>query len=570
MQRHSNTEDYKIQRVLVIGLDGATFDLIKPWTEAGLLPTFKRLFEHGAHGVMKSTIPVHSTPSWTSVVTGKSPCKHGIWYPIKLTKGKIRITSSSDLRCETIWEILNGYGKKVIVFNVPLTYPPQKIDGVLVTGMETPSLNAHLTYPSEIKDTLLRINYEIDLDDSEQHILFYSDKEKLFHRLCEIEKKRVEAATHLLRNHDWDFAIVVLNLLDRCQHAFWQFLTQKQRKRNESRDKQNFVLMAYQEICRLIDKITSEFLDDRTVIVLVSDHGFGPMNKCFHINNWLKKQGFLQTKKNLSRRLSLKVKVFLDDVLRNPLGARFVRLLYWMLSKTAFSSGDKASIQKLPKKGSLEDIDFSRTRVYSPFVGFGGYGFLKTNVGGQKNMEGMLDPVDREKLAKVLERKLKKVVDPENGQKIVKKVHRAEVFFGEQLADPRAPDFIIETERGYICHYPILSSDKHLVDMRGTPWNGSHEQDGIFLTFGLNIKKSSKIKKSTVMDVMPTILYMFGLPIPKNVDGKVMMECFEDEYLKSNKLCYGKESTEATRLTKAYTKKEVEKLKDRLRSLGYL
>ena len=565
MQEHANTGNYRIQRVLVIGLDGATFDLIKPWAEAGLLPTFKKLFELGAYGVMESTIPVHSAPSWTSVVTGKSPSKHGIWYPIDLSGGEIKIISSSDLTCETIWEILNRYGKKVIVFNVPLTYPPQKIDGILVTGMETPDVNADIAYPEEIKNTLLKMNYEIDVSDYGQHILFHSDKKKLFKRLCSIEEKRVKVATHFLKNYNWDFAIVVLNLVDRIQHSFWQFLNQKEN--TESNAEENFVLIAYQEICRSIEKILGNFLDEKTLIILVSDHGFGPMNKCFHINNWLKEQGFLETKKNLYMWLRLKVRNFLKVLLRNPLGANGVRLLYWIKSKT---SSEKKVAAREPRKESLTRIELCRTKVYSPFIGFGGYGFLKINVQGKENPDGIVRPVDRDEIINVLKEKLYKVADPENGQKIVKKVHKKEDFFGDQLAG-EAPDLIIETERGYVCNSKMLRDDDgYFVNMRGTPWNGNHERDGIFLTAGLNMKKRFEIKKSTVMDVTPTILYMFGLPIPKDMDGKVITECFEDKYLKSNPLCYSEESIEVIRHTKEYIKEDEEKIKDRLRSLGYL
>ncbi|RLE47527.1 MAG: hypothetical protein DRJ18_03130 [Candidatus Methanomethylicota archaeon] len=66
-------------RVIVIGLDGATWKLIKPWAEEGKLQTLKRLMEEGAYGELKSTIPPITAAAWASLLTGKNPGKTGIY-----------------------------------------------------------------------------------------------------------------------------------------------------------------------------------------------------------------------------------------------------------------------------------------------------------------------------------------------------------------------------------------------------------------------------------------------------------------------------------------------------------
>jgi len=127
-------------KVLVIGLDGATFDLIKPFAAQGQLPHLKKLMDAGAWSELSSTIPPVTASAWTSFMTGKNPGAHGLFDFMQRRKGSYDLVpvSSGERDGKTLWEVAGDAGRKVIVMGVPVTYPPTPVNGLLVTGMLTP------------------------------------------------------------------------------------------------------------------------------------------------------------------------------------------------------------------------------------------------------------------------------------------------------------------------------------------------------------------------------------------------------------------------------------------------
>ena len=144
-------------KIMVIGLDGATFDLIKPWASEGKLPTFKKLLKNGIYANLESTVPYATVPAWPSFATGCNPGKHGFYDFFKEKENSYELTvearPSKVVKQPTLWEILSYYNKNVAVINVPGTYPPYKINGYMITGMLSPP-GAKFTYPLDFKDEL--------------------------------------------------------------------------------------------------------------------------------------------------------------------------------------------------------------------------------------------------------------------------------------------------------------------------------------------------------------------------------------------------------------------------------
>ena len=127
------------RQVLIIGLDGATFTVIDPLLNEGALPGLARLIGSGVRAELLSTIPSATIPAWPSFMTGKNPGKHGVFdFFSRIPGGKIRLTRSEDIRTRTLWQILSDHGLRSIVLNIPNTYPPQPIDGIVISGMLTP------------------------------------------------------------------------------------------------------------------------------------------------------------------------------------------------------------------------------------------------------------------------------------------------------------------------------------------------------------------------------------------------------------------------------------------------
>ncbi|HNB52800.1 MAG TPA: alkaline phosphatase family protein, partial [Anaerolineales bacterium] len=124
--------------ILLLGLDGATFDLLNPWFAQGALPHLARLKNQGSAGILQSTLPPVTAPAWASFLTGKHPHHHGVLDYFAGRAGEYRMISGNDIRGQTVWDILSAYGKTVGVLNVPMTYPPRAVNGFLIPGLPTP------------------------------------------------------------------------------------------------------------------------------------------------------------------------------------------------------------------------------------------------------------------------------------------------------------------------------------------------------------------------------------------------------------------------------------------------
>ena len=127
-----------MSRFLVIGIDGGTFDLIRPWAEAGDLPNLARLMAEGVHGPLESTLPPVTAPAWSTFATGKNPGKHGVFDFILPMGGRYDLVNATSIHAPTLWQIISEAGLKCGVMNVPVTYPPAPINGFVIGGMLSP------------------------------------------------------------------------------------------------------------------------------------------------------------------------------------------------------------------------------------------------------------------------------------------------------------------------------------------------------------------------------------------------------------------------------------------------
>src|SRR5262245_3903782 len=126
--------------LLVIGLDGASLDLIRPWAAAGRLPVLAGLMARGAWGRLRSTIPAATFPAWTSLVTGVNPGRHGVLDFTARIPGtyRVRFVNGSHRQVPALWTYFGDAGRRVVVLTVPATYPPEPVAGVMVSGFDTP------------------------------------------------------------------------------------------------------------------------------------------------------------------------------------------------------------------------------------------------------------------------------------------------------------------------------------------------------------------------------------------------------------------------------------------------
>ena len=176
-----------MSRVIVIGLDGGTLSVIRKVTEKYELPNLAKVLREGSSGILESTMPYISCTNWISMATGMNPGKHGIYDFLKLTKGNsLKPICFNDCQVKAIWHTLSECGKKVVVVNIPVTYPASKVNGIFISGPFAPKIS---TYPKSWERKLLELGYKQEMLGFEAKSEKFS-KESLLKRILSIEKSR--------------------------------------------------------------------------------------------------------------------------------------------------------------------------------------------------------------------------------------------------------------------------------------------------------------------------------------------------------------------------------------------
>ena len=469
-------------KVLVIGLDGANLDLIKRWAQDGNLPTFKKILSEGTYGYLESTIPTLTVPAWNCLTTGKNPGKIGCFSFFQKVYGSydFRLPSSIVNKRMDVWDILSGYGKDVFILNSPHVNYTYKINGYMVAGPLYISKDK-LAYPPSLKEELNKMNYESDVTDSLDKLNILSNK-KLSNRLNEVTEKHFEALYYFLEKK-WDFGFVVFSELDRIQHRLW--------------NQENIILKHYQNIDRKLNDLMIRLDKENNGlnIIIVSDHGFGPNKRIFLINEWLAKRGYLELK-NIPR-------------------INFISLLLRRLNLTNIMRkifnypGLKPIYLHLVQNSGKTPVVWDKAKAFS----YGTWGTIYLNLIGREP-QGIVKKEEYEQLRNEIIRGL---------QEISVKAHkREELYHGEYLES--APDIIIETDDYITSISPTVGFGTEFLE--GS--DGSHRKDnGTFIAWGPDIKKNFE-KNAKIYDVTPTILHMFGISIPKDMDGMVLKGIFKE------------------------------------------
>ncbi len=285
------------ERVLVIGLDGASPVLIERWRED--LPNLSRLMGNGAWGTLCSTIPHSTLPAWPSMFTGVNPGKLGIFGFRKRLPGSYRFGFSTlaDSPAPTVWDVLAQVGRASGVIGVPGTFPPHPLHGFLVAGFPAPANDGRLTftYPASLSR---RLDERFGLYELEVYETYRPGEGQAFADACaRVADLQWEAAIWLAESQPWDFLVVVSLTVDRLSHYFWHFMDENHPDHTpESARRWGHIL---REFYRREDAYVGRLLDrtpENTLVVVASDHGFCGRHRVFYINEWLRRKGYLHLK----------------------------------------------------------------------------------------------------------------------------------------------------------------------------------------------------------------------------------------------------------------------------------
>ena len=538
------------RQVLVLGIDGATFKLIGPMVRSGRLPNFKGLMEEGAWGVLESTVPPVTIPAWVSMMTGKNPGRLGYFDLLRRDGYGVEPNSYCYCNHAPIWQILNRHGIRTGVMNLPGTYPPEEVDGFMLTGMLTPSKRSPFIYPATLGEDLnTKVqDYEIDIPQWQ-----YFDQGEFVKDLYKVTEKRKQAAEYLINNIPCEFYMIVFTGSDRLQHVLW--------------DQEDVVEAYWEELDRALGRILGLFGEDTTVFV-VSDHGFGPLERTFFVNEWLRKKRFLRVKREMNERALVKLGRFVERLYPFLGERKLVRPVMGLLSKFVGLDWIQRYTYAYLSSERLEGrVNWGKTRAFS-CVHTPHFGQIYINVEGRMR-DGCVPEDERDHLRKAIMKELEKFSNSRRGRMPkVEAYHAEDVYSGPHLDE--APDIVFILDGGR-CEVDAKVGEGRLI-AEGAPltgWKGTHTMEGVFIAKGPGIKPGFRVEKASIIDVAPTILQVFGVPPQHEMDGRILDEIFTEEASFPE---IGAQPASGERREEAVELDDEEKalIEARLRKLGYI
>jgi predicted AlkP superfamily phosphohydrolase/phosphomutase len=556
-------------KVVIIGLDGATFDIINPLIEQGKLPNIKKIMMGGANGILESTVPPLSPVAWTSFMTGTNPGKHNIFdfFGLKPKSYDLHLNNSTLRKAESLWSIVSRHGKKVGIMGVPMTYPVEKVNGFMISGLGTPSVYSHFIYPEDIRHEIeskigryiLTPDYVTNSDPSNPRYLS---------GILEMMDNHLNTIRYLMETKDWDLFIYVITATDEIQHSCWKCMDNNHPDYNDRLNNNygDFISQIYEKADNMLGGIMQASGPDASFFIM-SDHGHMPLHKNFFLGNWLMQEGYFCFKpsynKTVRYQLIKLLKLFSNKFLL-PLGnlLNSKPMLSIITKLRGFIIGMSSSYY-------FNNIDYERTTAFCE----GSFPAIYIN-SADKFPKGFVKKGEEynELRAEIID-KLLSLEDPQTGKKVVKNVLKSEdLYKGDYVAN--APDLICvlddiyhgggELDQLYFGHQSNELFGQHR-------WSSQHSMDGIFLATGPEIVSGKIISDAHIMDLAPTVLFMLGVPIPRHMDGKVLESIFRDDYLSSTKKTYSEKIFEGiSGEEQELSDEDSELVRKRLRELGYI
>nr|WP_204365995.1 alkaline phosphatase family protein [Halorubrum coriense] len=523
-------------RAFVLGLDGVPWPLIRPWIEAGDLPAFAELVGDGAAGPLRSTTPANTPVAWPSIATGTWPDRHGLYEFMKLESDySQRPYDREDLRRPPLWELLSP----AVVANVPMTYPAGGVgeDGAMVAGMMTHSTDAAgFTQPpelaAEIRDRIpaYRVGLKWHEYGEDRRDEFLADFASLF-------EARRELLRSLMEREDWRLFFFTFTAPDRLQHLIWD---------------EEVILKHYRELDAVLAEVMRYCDRLGATLYVVSDHGFGPISRVVNVNRALADAGLLTPKRSTGARGVLSRVGVSKSVVLNAL-ARIGIDDETLVERLPASVVDSVA-RAVPGDHALYDVDSERTRAF-----LHGLGSVYVNDTARFD-EGAVDPDERDRVKAAVMTALRRLTDPETGERVLS-VHDGDEVNPE---DEFAPDVVVEGVEGY--HVKPGLADEAVTDADGIA--GYHRPEGVLFARGPSIAADVAVEGATVVDVAPTLLHGLGEPVPAAAQGRVLTELFEPGSPPATREVFERDHGSSDAATNGRGSDEA--VEERLRGLGYL
>ena len=513
-----------MSRTVVLGLDGASWQLLDPWLSAGELPNFAAFREASAWAETESCLPPVTFPNWKCYSAGKNPGKFGVyWFErVDLDAGTIEVTNGADFRTAELWDYLNDAGQRTGVINMPTMYPPREIDGPVVCGGpdavegEYRSIEGGYTTPPELEDELEeRFDYRVH---PEPLLSGNDERGAEVEAILELLETRLEVAVTLLEERDLDFVHVTLFYLNVLQHFFWN---------------DEPTLRAY----RLIDEWIGRLRDlDDTNLVIMSDHGCGPTTTEFYVNEWLADEGYQARTASVDSAFQ-KVGLDRENVLGVAKRLGMVDLLARLVPERLQQLVPQRAGLKRGRK--LEAIDLPNTQAVASAQG-----------------PIYLNPdCDEETVREELIADLRAVEDADGP--LFDGVYRGEAVYSGPFTD-EGPAVVLDQRDGVHVNDGVGGGRVRAEPDR---WAAENTRNGIFLAGGPDFDTVGRLDQVSICDIAPTVLLAHDCAIPSDVDGDVLPILAGDPH---------PETREPITRSGAEGDRDTDGVEDRLKQLGYM
>lgn len=537
-------------RVLVIGLDGATFDVLRPLADAGYLPFLGRLMAEGLARPLRSIIPPTTAPAWTSFQTGKNPGKHGIvdFTDFDKRSRQSTLVTAGNIRATPFWQLISVAGLPVGVINVPMTYPPAPVNGVLMAGLFTPDVQSAFTFPASLYEEVRRAvgDYQLPLLAT---AVFTLGPESFLEEAARRASLRAQAARYLMQSRPWAFFMVHFQSLDSVQHMFWSTLERRLLHGKPAASPVEARLVAY---FRAIDESVRQVMDaagrDTTVLV-ASDHGFGPVTRYVYVNEWLRRNRWLASRVGVGQLVAMATA---ERILRALDVFKLRRRL--KLQKQRFATLRRINQELL--------IDWECSRAFAMACSHSAHIYINPVIGNGRAYG---------RTRETIRAALGGWKDPATGALVFPQVYRREEIFSGPYVE-RLPDLVGVPAPGY--HVATRFRGGRLFDPVSDGLTGDHRPDGVLIATGLGIRRGTLPPLAPrLIDLAPTILYLLGVPVPDDMDGRILEELLDPALLQQRQPQYStppEGALAAAAVGATLSDQESERMREHLRGLGYL
>jgi predicted AlkP superfamily phosphohydrolase/phosphomutase len=552
-------------RAFVIGIDGGSPQLIDAWAAEGKLPAFARLMREGVFGPLESVPNMRSAAAWTSFMTGRNPGRHGIYEFYEYTPDlqKVRFLKGGDRDGATLWGLLSAAGRKVGVINVPMTYPAERVNGFLIAGLDAPGRKSRgFAHPPELLAALEERFGEYILEPGLTGHIVAGNTDRAVEALWEELDQKAKISNHLAAEKEWDLFVTVFRSLDAVQHCFWKHMDPEHPFHDPEDAKRygSVILQAYQRVDRYLGELLDQ-LDEDTSLFVISDHGFGAKHLATtQLNRWLEAEGFLTYR-------------------RQGLLAALLAAVYGAVVGRTFRRTKERLARFLPFLRNMVQyqlcfsrIDWKRTVAYSDTL----YPTIWIN----RKPEGPLGGnASEERSREVIEKRRGRLADCRDavtGDPVVWKVFEKSEIYHEAHAD-KAPDLLIRWREDLRIHGLAGVKEDGSGESTRVPGenpqviSGDHRVHGILFARGPSIRRGARVEEANLVDIAPSVLHAMREPVPRDMDGRVLREIFEESFFRDHEVQVSEAGGDASSgQGEVYSDKDEEIIAERLRGLGYL